>query len=252
MLWVSDRFELRPVGIDVDAELRLSADASILVELFGQPGAGKTTLVRAAASHAKTKAGLTAAWMRLPALKKVHLFGQAALDGACMTAATRLAIGARLNRGDSLFRLIRLVIKSHWVRAQKEPLLLEEGHLQDLWSIFYSAGRTEPDPRLLAPLIRCLYRGVEAQIALLDTDPQSAFDRIRGRPHGKSRLDRLSDAELQARLAATAQLPHRIVDAARLAGVKVQTLDASQPIEANAGRLVAMVQQLEKFDAGRG
>ena len=235
----------------MDAELRLSAAAPILVELFGQPGAGKTTLVRAAASHAKTKADLTAAWRRLPALAKAHLFGRTALDGACLIAATRLAIGARLNRGDSLFRLARLVIKRHWVRAQKDPLLLEEGHLQDLWSIFYSAGRTGPDPRLLAPLIRCLYRGVEAQIVFLDADARSAFDRIRGRSHGKSRLDRLSDTDLQARLAATAQLPYRIIDAARLANVEVETLDASRPIAANAGRLVAMVQQLEASAASR-
>ena len=230
----------------------MKADAPILIELFGQPGAGKTTLVRAAAMDAKTKADLTAAWTRLPALKKAHLFGRAALGGTCLIAATRLAIGARLTRGDSLLRLARLVIKSHWVRAQKEPLLLEEGHLQDLWSIFYSAGRTEPNPRLLSPLIRCLYRGVETQIAFLDTDPQSAFDRIRGRSHGKSRLDRLSDTDLQARLAATAQLPHRIVEAARSAGLMVETLDASQPIQANADRLVAMVQRLEKSTVGSG
>ena len=204
----------------MDAELRLSAEAPILIELFGQPGAGKTTLVRAAASHAKTKADLTAAWMRLPALRKADLFGRAALDGTCVIAATRLAIGARLNRGDSLSRLVRMVVKSHWVRAQREPLLLEEGHLQDLWSIFYSAGRTEPDPHLLAPLVRCLYRGVEAQIVFLDADPRSAFDRIRGRSHGKSRLDQLSDSELQARLAATANLTRSIVDAATLAGLK--------------------------------
>jgi hypothetical protein len=232
----------------------LKADAPLLVELIGQPGAGKTTLARAATagSELHTRGELGSAWAHLPILTKASLFGRAILDGACLARAIQLALGARLFRGDSLSRLFRLLIKSHWIRAQSGRLLLEEGCLQDLWSIYYSAGRWEPEPRQLAPLIRCLYRGVRARLVFLEVDPQRAFDRIRGRTHGKSRLDRLAEADLRQHLANTAQLPHKLADAARLAGLGVETLDASLPVETTVRRLRAVMQELDLFPTSGG
>lgn len=171
------------------------------------------------------------------------------MGGACLASAIRFATGARLFRGDSLPRLARLLIKSHWFRAQTAPLLLEEGHLQDLWSILYSGGRSDPDPRQLAPLIRCLYRGMDVQIVYLEVDPHNAFDRIRARRHGKSRLDRLADEELRRQLLSRAQLPSRLVDAARLAGLRVERVDASLPIETTVGQLRAVMQRLSPTTA---
>lgn len=166
------------------------------------------------------------------------------MDGACLASAIRFATGARLFRRDSLARLARLLIKSHWFRAQTGPLLLEEGHLQDLWSILYSGSKKEPDPRQLAPLIRCLYRGMDVRIVYLEVDPQNAFDRIRARKHGRSRLDRLAEEDLRNQLLSHAQLPSRLVDAARLAGLRVELVDASLPIEATVGQLRAVMQRL--------
>jgi hypothetical protein len=93
---------------------------------------------------------------------------------------------------------------------------------------------------------------MDAQIVFLELDPRSAFDRIRDRSHGRSRLDRLSEADLQDCLAETSQLPFRIVDAAGLAGLKVETLDASLAIETNAGRLGALIKGIGKSNANRG
>lgn len=191
----------------------------------------------------RSRASLGAAWKGQPKLDKAGFFGRAMLDGACLAHATRLASSARLFQLDSLSRLFRLLIKSHWIRSQTGSLLLEEGHLQDLWSILYSAGRTQPDPQLLAPLIGCLYRGLDAQIVFFEVDAEDAFERIRRRADGKSRLDRLADRELRQHLIATAQLPHRIVDAAKMAGLRVDAIDASLPIETTVGLLRAAVQR---------
>ena len=221
----------------------MSRDTPLLVELFGQPGAGKTTLVRAAAagSGLRGRASLGAAWKQRSSLDKAAFFTRAILSPACLVRAIRLAIGARLFHRDSLSRLARLVIKCHWVRSQTGLLLMEEGHLQDLWSVFYSAGKLEPEPRLLTPLIRCLYRDVEVQIVFLEVDRQSAFDRIRARRHGKSRFDQLAKEELRKQLAASAQLPYKLAEAARLAGLKVERLDASLPVEETVHLLSAML-----------
>lgn len=228
------------------AEDGVDADPPLVVELFGQPGAGKSTLARfvAEGSELPTRAALSVAWKRQPKLSKAALLARTLLDAPCLAAATKVALNGRLFSGDSLSRLVRLLIKSHWFRSQSGPFLLEEGHLQDLWSILYSAGRREPDPRQLAPLIRCLYRGLDVQIVYLEVDPQSAFDRIRARTQGKSRLDRLSQEELRSELIGHADLPSRLVDAARLAGLRVERLDASLPIDTSAGQLREIMRRL--------
>lgn len=227
----------------------MKADPPLLVELVGQPGAGKSTLARAATagSELRTRASLGTAWKQLPYASKLAIFGRAILDGACLAHAIRLVLKARFFRRDSLSRLCRLVIKSHWIRVQSGQLVLEEGCLQDLWSIYYSAGPWEPEPKQLAPLIRCVYRGVRAQIIFLEVEPHHAFDRIRGRTHGKSRLDRLPEAELRDHLSRTAQLSHKLADAARLAGLRVETLDATLPVETSVGHLRTIMRELDMF-----
>lgn len=214
------------------AEDGLSRNPPLVVELFGQPGAGKSTVARAAAEnlHAQTRANLGALWKQRHILANLLLVGRALFDASCLAQAAALARKARLWRADSLSRLLRLVIKSHWLRRQSGILLLEEGHLQDLWSIFYSAGRVDVDPHLISPLIACLYRGLDARVVFLDVSADELVDRIQGRSRGRSRLDRLAEEELRSQLAVSAQLPRHIVEAARMAGLNVQRLDAA-PIE---------------------
>lgn len=217
----------------------MRTDSPVVVELFGQPGAGKTTLAYSAVtgSESVTRSGLGEAWKRQSRFVKTKFLARTLLDIPSLAHAVKFVMVARLFQADSLSRLFRLLIKSHWVRWQRGPLLLSEGHLQDLWSILYSAGITEPDPRQLAPIIGSLFRGVDVDIVYLEIDPQNAFDRIRARQDGRSRLDRLAHEELLEQLIAREQLPHRLVDAATLAGLRVERLDASLPIETNVGRL---------------
>jgi hypothetical protein len=235
-------------------EDELTSNPPVVVELFGKPGAGKTTIAYAAAagSDVVDRSALSDAWQRQSKGARAALVTRTLLDLPCLVRAFKLVIEARLTHPDSLSRLFRLLVKSHWIRSQPRPLLLSEGHLQDLWSILYSAGRKEPDARHLAPLIRSLFRGVDAQIVYLEIDPESAFDRISARVNGRSRLDRLTQEELRKQLYAHAELPAALADAARRAGLRVERMDATLPIETTVAQLRAIVQAFAKPPQGRG
>lgn len=221
---------------------RNSRAAPVLVELFGTPGAGKTTLVHAAGLPGLlTNARLSAAWRRRPAPQKAVVLAGTVLSAAVTARAAQLAVRAPLASRDSLSRLARLVAKSHWVRVQTDGLLLEEGFLQDLWSILYSAGKLEPERKLLRPLIRSLYDGLDARIVHIDVDPETAVSRIAARAHGKSRFDGLPETALRGQIVATAQLSRTIAAAAGDAGLHVDTLDGSMPMTALVERLRSIV-----------
>ena len=227
--------------------------APFLVEMFGHPGAGKSTLAHAAEAGRdfRSTAELGSAWKRRSAIGKAALLAAAVTDLGFIVRSLRLVVAARLLSGDSLRRLARLTVKTRWVRAQRGRLLLQEGFLQDLWSILYSARRLRPDPARLVPLIRQLYRGIDARIVYIDVDPRVAFDRIRGRTDGKSRLDRLSDDELRRQLGDAAELPARLVAAARAAGLQVERFDGALPLQTLADQLRSMVAAVDDPDDSR-
>ena len=221
----------------------MSTDPPLLIELLGQPGAGKTTLARAVGANSafRSRADLGTAWRRLSIARKGLFLATAVLDGACWGRAMQLVVRVPLIRADSLYRLVSMVAKSHWIRSQSGQLLLAEGCLQDLWSIFYSARKMKPDPGLLAPLIHCLYRSMNAKIVYIEVNPQTATDRIRSRQDGRSRLDLLPEPDLRIRLIDAEELPLRLAEAARLAGLHVEIVDGSLPMEGSAEQLRAIV-----------
>ena len=209
-----------------------------IVELFGLPGAGKTTLAKAAGcADAITRHQLVDAWRLRPRVQQASYVGRAFLRIGCVAAAARLAAAIPLTNRESLGRLIKLVGRTEWLKSQDGLMLLDQGLLQELWSILYDSGCEEPDPAVLAPLIRCLYDEVPTTIVFIDTDRAVASERIRGRSHGHSRLDGLSEAQLRGSLDRSARLARRILRASEAAGLEVHALDGSAPIDTLASEL---------------
>lgn len=200
----------------------------IILELFGPPGAGKTTLatalIRRTGCGGRLQPGV--AWKQQPIHVRLRLLAGAASDLGCLGQAVRTALRLRLSSPESLGRLVRVVLKTAWLRRLSGRAVLDQGFLQDIWSILWASRRFEPDPRILAPLLRRVYCGAPVQIIYLGLDPASAARRIAARPSGRSRLDGVGEGEAASRLECAAGLPGRIVAAARMAGLDVVALDA--------------------------
>ena len=214
-----------------------------LVELFALPGSGKTTIVEAVAEHAvvTTRKKLSAEWARSSAIEQIGYVSRAFGSRSRLATAMRFGLGARIATPESVFRLIRLLAKTHWLRSQSGLMLLDQGFLQDLWSILVSGKSDRCDPMLLAPLIRALYEGIEVRIIVIEVDAETASARIGGRTHGGSRLDGLPEEELRISLASASGVQHQIIDAAKLAGLPVQALDGSAPPNILVDQLLSLL-----------
>lgn len=163
-----------------------------------------------------------------------------ASDLGAVVIATRAALSLGLRSPESLRRLIRMVLKNAWLRQVPASAVLDQGFLQDVWSILWASGRFEPDPHLLAPFLRSAYRGLSVRILYLDIAPTVAAHRVAARAGGHSRLDGLPRSEASRQLEDAAELPQRIAAAARLAGLDVISLDATASQEQLAAEASAL------------
>jgi hypothetical protein len=215
-----------------------------LVELFGLPGAGKTTLAGLASRNAGavTRNELSAWWNSRSLLRR-----SARLSGSCfrldrLEAAVRLAIGCRLTAGESLWRLLRIVARAEMIRSHDGPVLLDQGLLQELWSILAAAGRTDIRASELEPFVRSLYSGIDVRILFVDVEIGELVRRISQRAHGHSRFDGLGERDLRDNLVRADGLCRSIIEAAALARLPVETMDGSHPAERSLATIRSAVE----------
>ena len=204
----------------------------MLVELVGAPGVGKSTLAKAVCARAevRTRHQLSADWHRQSLPSRAIYIGRGFAKPERLIAAARLAFSCRLHNRGSIGRLLRVIAKSEWLLSRSGPVLLDQGFLQDLWSILYMSGCNAPNPAHLSPFLRSVLPRDDTIIVFIAVDPNIAFERISRRSAGHSRFDGLSQVELQASIGRAAQLPSAIASAATGAGLRVVELDGSEEI----------------------
>ena len=214
-----------------------------VVELFSAPGAGKTTLVDAISSERPIldRSSLSSSWRETLPVSKVARVARAILDPRIGGTALAAAVTQRFSSRESYARLAKLVARSRWLASRRGTFILDQGMLQELWSIHFASTRFDPNPKVLSRLVKQLYKGLDAQIVFIDIDHELAAKRIAGRMHGDSRLDGLPQTAVSAALARGERLPGAILEAAKEAGLSVNVLDGSAPREDLIGQLGALL-----------
>ena len=226
---------------------------AVLLEFFGLPGSGKSTVINAIARRpgVHSRHDIAMDWRRQSHLRRIGLTLSALRDVPLMLAALRLARGARLTSRESYERLFRLVLTKHWWVAQPGLLLLDQGALQSIWSILYASGRTHPRPSHIEAFLRVFFDGVAAQIVLLHVDEVIAAQRIVDRAHGRSRFDELPTTEIGSQLEGSIALLRTIHDAGHAAGLNIHRMDGSSPVSLLAGQLLELLPQHGREPIGK-
>src|SRR4051794_6893483 len=114
----------------------------MLVELFGVAGAGKSTLADAVAKATPvlTRYELSKSWQHCSRSQKSAYIARSFSDLPSVARAMQMAGTVPLWKRESLHRLFRLLAKRAWLHSQTRVLLLDQGLLQELWSVLFSAG----------------------------------------------------------------------------------------------------------------
>ncbi len=220
-----------------------------IIELFGFPGAGKTTVIKGLQFSGKmiSREEASAAWHDQSYLTRASVLARILRDFAWMHSIVSLVCRTPLTRGESLLRLSRLAATKPWIRSLEGNLLFDQGMLQRLWSIFYTEGVTVPPLSVLTRLLKQYYAEFDVQIVVIEVSPELASQRVYERSIGNSRLDPLPADEVLTKLRNTAGLPGALLTAAREAGLSVITLDGS----ASPGEVVAKLQAIIDTQKGQ-
>lgn len=214
-----------------------------MIEFFGLPGAGKTSIAGLAGReyNLRTRGDLLAEWSGLSVLRKCKYMLRTLAEPGCSRAAWDLTLKARLTTPDSLRRIALIVAKYPWIKAQDASLLLDEGFLQSLWSALYSSAAFDVTSSTLQPIVSCLYESAATHIVFLDVPVSVAAARVSGRRHGLSRFDSLQIDEIERRLAKSGGTAQALVGAASACGLHVHRLDGTAPEPELCARVAELI-----------
>lgn len=112
-----------------------------------------------------------------------------------------------------------------------DPVVLDQGILQDIWASLHSAANLSPDRVALTRLISGVYQDVPALVLFLSCNPEHVAPRIERRAGGSSRFDILKGTDLKAELSMAVELSEAIAASVEAAGVRIVHIDAMASVE---------------------
>lgn len=232
--------ELMAGGLTVDGQRR-RLGPPLLLEFVGLPGAGKTTIAARLVRELRAR-GTTCAERR----------GEREADAGRMRRHIRRA-GDLLRNHDltlallrfaasvrpvSLTRLTRALKVAGWgrrlgslARADVDVVVLDQGPVQDAWSITVP-GRRWSEVAMRSAVRRLQTVDIPRVFIFVDVSIDTACDRLQQRPGANSRFDRLSPARTRTWLARYERSLSSVFQyAVAVADAPVLRLDGRLPVE---------------------
>lgn len=205
-----------------------------LYEPVGLPGAGKTTLARYVLGAGESFLPLDVLFPQGRGMffrsRKVGLLLRSFFSNPlAWISIASLVVRFRLwKKPYSLWHLVRMPVQAEVMRRapRDRSIFSEQFLLQNLWSVFVSAGVRRLSPSDISPLIAALYDGIDVSVLSLRIAPDQAALRVGGRKDGHSRFDAMEKDFIFAEISKYSDLMDDIVRGALYAGLKIEELPA--------------------------
>ncbi|WP_409413363.1 hypothetical protein [Altererythrobacter sp. MF3-039] len=244
----SARSYRHPARVSMRRELNkeIPAQNPVLIEFFGLPGSGKST----ACAHTSSKSAsisredLSNRWRKQSILRQLGWMLKGLLDFRLVHAGIGLAVAIGGCNWETARRLLRLVILRQQMNAIHHPIILDQGSLQNLWSICIASNQHEPNVRMISRFLAHLWQGKLVSIIFIQVPADIAAARISGRFEGDSRFENLMTNEIIAELLEYEPLPALLLQAAIDAGAHIETIDGTMPVETVAHASKEVVEQI--------
>jgi hypothetical protein len=209
--------------------LYFKAPPIVIIELVSLPGAGKTTIRNALTVAVATKGSVPLHALRpTPAFFKV--FWQ----------LMKLALGARPMRLNRLKRAFNAGILLRHYQPTPQPIVLDQGTVQKLWSILADAETYSP--RHLDATVKALVPFAPDHLVWIETPLDLALERLAARVGGNSRYDGLTPEKARSLLAQRAGLLKALAERLSTGGnSQLLVLDGEQPARVNARTIEALL-----------
>jgi hypothetical protein len=209
--------------------LYFKAPPTVIIELVSLPGAGKTTICNALTLAVATKGSVPLHALR-PSAAFFNVFWQ----------LMKLALGTRPLRLNRLKRAFNTAILLRHYQPTSQPIVLDQGTVQKLWSILADAENYSQ--RQLDATVKALAPFAPGHLVWIETPLDLALERLAARVGGNSRYDRLPPENARSLLAQRAGLLKALAERLSTAGNRqLLVLDGAQPARVNARAIEALL-----------